>query len=266
MAALWKNILVRTRPMGIVHGDIVNAGEVGASIMIVHEGSAAVLKACPLFAGAEAGDIAALEGIAARLSWAGGAMIFQRGDPPDFLVVIETGRIRLGLDSAAGRELTIRHAGPGAVIGEMAVLDNQSRSADAVAATQTRGLVIRRAAFEQLLSGHPGLARAVIRYLVSRLRDTTYQLESLALYDLSARLARFLLASLRQVHGGSPPPVASLALDLDQSDIAAILGASRPKVNRAFADLLKSGAISRREGGLICHAERLGAIAEAGSE
>lgn len=234
--------------------------------MIRHEDTSGVLNACPLFAGAGESDIDALANIATRLSWPQGTMIFQRGDPPDFLVVVEAGRIRLGLDTASGRELTLRHAGPGAVIGEMAVLDNQSRSADATAASPTHGLVIRRAAFEQLLAERPGLARAVIRYLVTRLRDTTYQLESVALYDLSARLARFLLASLHQAHGAKLPAQADLALGLGQSDIAAILGASRPKVNRAFVELLKSGAIARKDGGLICNVGRLGDIAEAGED
>lgn len=223
-----------------------------------------MLAACPMFEKAAAGDIAAVAAIATPVSWPAGAVVFQRGDPSDFLVVVEAGRIRLGLDSASGRELTLRFAEPCSVIGEMGVLDRQERSADATAAAASRGLTIRRAAFEQLMVDRPALARAVILYLVGRLRDTTYQLESVVLYDLSARLARFLLASLRQVHGPDVGGKANLALDLGQSDIAAILGASRPKVNRAFMDLLKSGAVTRKESGLACDVDRLDEIAELG--
>lgn len=230
------------------------------------EDTAKVLSTCPMFAGADAGDISAVQGIATRVNWPQGTLLFQRGDPPDFLVVVETGRIRLGLDNASGRELTLRYAEPGAVIGEMGVLDNESRSADASAAAPSSGLIIRRTGFEQLLAERPGLAKAVIRYLVGRLRETTFQLESVALYDLSARLARFLLASLRQVHGAKVGSRASLALDLGQSDIAAILGASRPKVNRAFMELIQSGAITRHAGGLTCDVDRLNDIADAGGD
>ena len=221
----------------------------------------ALLSNCPFLAGAGSDDIEAIAAIAAGVSWPQGTLLFQRGDPPDFMVVVETGRIRLGLNSSSGRELTLRHAGPGSVIGEMGVLDGRDRSADATASTQSRGLVIRRGPFERLLAEHPGLARAVITYLVTRLRDTTYQLESVALYDLGARLARFLLAALHQSHGAHLPPKAILSLDLGQSDIAAILGASRPKLNRAYVDLLKCGAIRRLATGLDCDVTLLRGIA-----
>lgn len=220
-----------------------------------------LLGACPFLAGAGSADIEALAAIATAVSWPPGTLLFQRGDPSDFLIVVAAGRIRLGLNSSSGRELTLRHAGAGSVIGEMGVLDNHSRSADATAAVQSRGLVIRRGPFEHLLAERPGLARAVITFLVTRLRDTTYQLESVALYDLGARLARFLLAALHQSHGAELPQQAILGLDLGQSDIAAILGASRPKVNRAYVDLLKCGAIKRLANGLDCDVQQLMTIA-----
>lgn len=221
-----------------------------------------VLAECPLFAGADADDIKALADLAAAVSWPAGALVFQRGDPASFLIVVMSGRIRLGLNSLSGRELTLRHGGRGATIGEMGVLDGESRSADATAVTAVRGLMIRRTQFEQLLMQRPGLARTVIHYLTRRLRETTYQLESVALYDLGARLARFLLAALRQVHGDKLPETAVLALELGQSEIAAILGASRPKVNRAFGALIDMGAIIRKGGGLECNTVLLAELAE----
>ncbi len=66
-------------------------------------------------------------------------------------------------------------------------------------------------------------------YLTRRLRETTDQLETIALYDLESRVARFLLATLRQIHGEDLPDSASLQLALSQTDIAGILGASRPR-------------------------------------
>lgn len=225
----------------------------------------ALLAACPLFEGAGAGDLHALAAISAGANWPKGTLIFQQGDAPDFLLVVEQGRIRLGLTTASGRELTLRHGGRGAVVGEMGVLDHEPRSADATAMQATRGLLIRRAPFERLLAERPGLAQTVIRYLTRRLRETTYQLESVALYELTPRLARFLLATLRQVHG---PEVddkdhAALTLDLGQSEIAAILGASRPKLNRALAGLEEDGAIRRDGKQLVCDIAALSDIAAA---
>ena len=225
----------------------------------------ALIAACPLFAGAGEDDLRALAAISSSTSWPKGTLIFQQGDAADFLLIVETGRIRLGLTTAAGRELTLRHADHGAVVGEMGVLDHDPRSADATAVQATRCLVIRRAAFERVLAERPGLAIAVIRYLSGRLRETTYQLESVALYELAARLARFLLATLRQVHGADldEKDHAALTLDLGQSEIAAILGASRPKLNRALANLEEDGAIRRDGKQLVCDIEALQAIAAA---
>lgn len=223
----------------------------------------ATLSACPLFAGADEADIAALAAATTQVAWPAGTLIFQQGDPGDYMAVIAAGRIRLGITTASGRELTLRHAEHGDIIGEMGVLDCQDRSAAATATAAARGLVIRRATFERVLAERPGLARTVIRYLSRRLRETTYQLESVALYELSARLARFLLAALRQVHGDAPGQTQSLTLDLGQSEIAAILGASRPKLNRALASLAEQGAIQRAGRDFVCDLAQLRMIAEA---
>ena len=223
----------------------------------------AILAGCSLFSGAENADIRALAAIATPSNWKSGAMIFQQGDAAEFLIVINSGRIRLGLATASGKELTIRHAANGAVVGEMGVLDHQPRSANATADSDTTGLVIRRTALTRLLTERPTLALALIRYLSKRLRETTYQLESVALYELSARLARFLLATLRQTHGANLPSSASLKLDLAQGEIAAILGASRPKLNRALAELEEQGAIRREGRAMECNIARLTSAAEA---
>lgn len=222
-----------------------------------------LLANCALFQGATEDDIRAISAITAPGNWKSGATIFQQGDDADFLIIIGTGRIRLSLATAGGKELTIRHAPPGSVLGEMGVLDGEPRSADATADSDTNGAVIRRGPFLRLLGERPELSLTVIRYLTKRLRDTTYQLESVALYELSARLARFILASLRQTHGDDLPERASLKLDLGQGEIAAILGASRPKLNRALVDLEEQGAIRRDGRHLDCDTDRLNDIAAA---
>lgn len=223
----------------------------------------ALLAACALFKGASEDDIRALSAVATPASWRSGSTIFQQGDAAEFLVIINSGRIRLSLATASGKELTIRHAAAGTALGEIGVLDHEPRSADATADSDTTALVIRRAAFMRLLTERPGLALAVIGFLTSRLRETTYQLESVALYELAARLARFLLATLRQGHGEHLPPRATLKLELGQGEIASILGASRPKLNRALADLEEQGAIRREGRNLECMIDRLTEIAAA---
>ncbi len=84
---------------------------------------------------------------------------------------------------------------------EMRLLDGQPRSADATAVTNAEGYVIGKKDFLALITQRPRTAEAVIRFLCAQLRDTTDRLETIALYDLNARVARFFLATLRQIHG-----------------------------------------------------------------
>ncbi len=192
---------------------------------------------------------AALEGLsrmAQRRDWASGEVLFQRGDSGDWMVVLAEGRVKLTLLTPQGRELILRHAEPADSLGEFALVDGDLRSADATAVGAVTGWVLDRARFARLASEHPELGMAAARYFCRRLRETTDQLEGIALYQLEARLARFFLMTLRQINGADLPQTAVLRLEVSQGELAAILGASRPKVNRALQSLQEAGALIRR--------------------
>lgn len=180
-----------------------------------------------------------------------GQSIFSRGDPGDFLLIVAEGRVRLSIVSDEGRELSVRHAVRGDVIGEIAALDGGTRSADAAALGAVRAYLLFRADFQTLLREHPALPARVIEFLCGRLRSTTEQLESIALHPIEARLARFLLVALggRKAEPGRRVP---LELGFSQSELAQLLGASRPKVNGALAMLEDLGAVKRTADRLFC--------------
>ena len=209
----------------------------------------------------------ALDAVAAAArprSWAPGEVLFQRDDPGDWLVAIETGRIRISLVTQGGRELVLRHAEAGEMLGEIALFDRQPRSADATAVGPVTGWVLTRRAFDTLAGGDPAFYEAALTRLSTLLRTTTLQLESIALYQLRARVARFLLITLEQLHGADIPEDASLALGLSQGELAAVLGATRPKVNRVIQDFRDEGLIRDTAGTWTC--DIAGLRAEAGGE
>lgn len=190
-------------------------------------------------------------------------MIFQRDDDSTYMVAIEKGRIRLSLQTSGGREFALRHAGPGTLFGEIGVLDGSPRSADATAVLPSWGYVIERQQFLQLMDRHSEIAHATVRHLCSLLRYTTEHIETIALYDLESRLARFILTQLQDAPETDLLEMPRLQMDLNQSDIAELLGASRPKVNRAISALSKAGALSRQGKEMVCNRKRLNQIAEA---
>jgi CRP-like cAMP-binding protein len=187
-----------------------------------------------------------------------GQTLFARGDVGDRLYMVAEGRVRLAIATEDGRELSVRHAVPGDLLGEIAVLDGSSRSAEAVAMTPVQAYTLGRSALLHLIERHPPMALGIIGLLCRRLRETTEQLEGIALFTVEVRLARFLLTSLG---GRRAPPGKRVPLDLtiSQGELAQLLGASRPKVNGALGALEKLGAVKRTADRLYCDPDLLAA-------
>jgi CRP/FNR family transcriptional regulator, cyclic AMP receptor protein len=224
--------------------------------------SPAFWRSFPIFEEFSKELVAEVAGLAQWRKWPSGTVIFQRGDEGNYMILVTEGRIKLSLITSQGKELSLRHLEPGTLLGEMAVLDGEPRSADATATVATEGYVIGKAEFMNFITRNPEAAEAVMRYLCRRLRETTDQLEPIALYDLDSRVARFFLATLKQIHGDDLPDEASLHIALSQTEIAGILGASRPKINRSILSLEEQGAIKRKGSVIGCNIRRLTALAE----
>lgn len=162
-----------------------------------------------------------------------------------------------------GRELSVRIAAPGELLGETAVLDGGPRSADATAIEPSEVAHLSRADFDAFCDRHPIVLRRAIEFLCRRLRETTDQLEAVALLPIETRLARFLLAALagREAADGRRVP---LELGYSQTELAQLLGASRPKVNTALGRLEALSAIRRTSDRIWCDPARLARLAESG--
>lgn len=196
--------------------------------------------------------------------WTAGQVLFQRGDSGDSFFAITSGQVRLSLLTPSGRELVLKVLGQGDVLGEFAVIDGDPRSTDATALGAVTAIVVSRERFLKVAQARPDLPLAFARYLCSLLRATNFQMESIALYDLQNRLIRFLLMSVRQTYGDAPPEIARIELGMNQTDLAAVLGASRPRLNNALQDLIGAGAIRREGNSVICDLVQLEALSEAG--
>lgn len=225
----------------------------------------AALARLELFARAGEADLEAVAALAVERRYAEGETLFLRGDPGEGMLVLLQGRIRLSIVSAEGRELILRQAEAGDVIGEIAVIDGGRRTADAVAAAPVVAGFIGQPPFTKLLAERPGLQMLILQVMCARLRETTDQLESIALYPLEARLARFLLWHLKR-HGRTRADGARIApLTISQGAIASFVGASRPKVNRLIAAFEAAGAIERRGAIIQCDVPALIRLAQTGS-
>lgn len=191
-----------------------------------------------------------------------GQAIFARGDPGREIFLVTSGRVRLSILTAEGRELSFAHAERGAIFGEIAMLDGGVRTADATAVGRVGALSLAKPAFARLLAASPVMAESAIRFLCQRLREADQQLEAIALYPIEARLARFFLATARQKAGAKGARRVAIDLDMSQGELALLIGASRPKVNAALSLLEAGGAITREGSHVDCDIEELERSAE----
>lgn len=144
----------------------------------------AQLGRVPLFSGLTPGALELISRVATEESHALGTRIFQQGDPGDRMYIILSGKVRISREVPGIGEEAIAVLGPGAVFGEMALVDEAPRSADARVHEPCRLLALPKDAFEDLLYLHKDLAYEVlwsmVRMFTQRLRETNDKLTFLS--------------------------------------------------------------------------------------
>ena len=121
-----------------------------------------------------------------------GATLFRAGDQGDAMYVIEQGRVRICVRATDGHQMTLTELGRGDFFGEMALLDGQRRSADAIVTEETRLAVLSREHFLSFLSGNRNVALELLAALAHRLRRTDELLRHTATRNLNVEEAATL--------------------------------------------------------------------------
>jgi len=168
--------------------------------------------------------------------------LWYEGDPGDYLVVIVTGLVKVTVTSPHGDEMLLVTLGPSEVVGELSVIDGGPRSASVVALRPTKGIVIGRAPLIALMQRSPICFDVLLRSLGAMVRRLTEQATDLVFLDLAARVAKLLLREA-EVRSGEQGQGAVVDLGLTQTELAQMVGASRPAVNRVLQSLAARGSI-----------------------
>ena len=161
-------------------------------------------------------------------------MVIHENDPADSLFVIESGKVKVYCSDKNGKEFIMNTQGAGDYFGELALLDDSTRSASVrtveksrPSASSTRKISIR------VLDEHPNIGRQLVRNLAQRVRKLTADVKSLALQDVYGRVANVLM-DLSEERGDGTHYIPE---KLTQQDIADRVGASREMVARILKDL-----------------------------
>jgi CRP/FNR family transcriptional regulator, cyclic AMP receptor protein len=130
------------------------------------------LRSVPLFRNLDDGAAFELCNLLTVREEPGGTPLFFRGDPGDAMYLIETGRVRISVKDADGHDATLADLHEGEFFGEMAILDEQPRSADATVVANTRLAVLSRSDFREFLHKNPDIALGILTAMIRRLRRT----------------------------------------------------------------------------------------------
>lgn len=177
-------------------------------------------------------------------------VILRRGDPNSGMMVIMTGRARIGVVSEDGKEATLTVLGAGEVLGEMSLLDGEPCSADVTAQEDCVLLAIDRSRFMSLLRSNSEICLHLMTLLTRRLRRANSALEDMALLDLPTRLGR-LLARLATDYGVPVRAGTRIEVRLSQKDLSTLVGASREKVNKQIRQWEEEGVLSKDAGRMV---------------
>jgi CRP/FNR family transcriptional regulator, cyclic AMP receptor protein len=203
--------------------------------------STAMLRSVPLFASFSEEPLRMLTTVVTRRSVTRGTIIMAAGDPTDSLYIILSGRLKVMMSDAEGKEVILTILSPGEFFGEMGLIDDAPRSASVIAIEPCELLAINRRDFKKCLAENFEMSMAVMRGLVRRLREADRKIGSLALLDVYGRVARLLLDMAETVDGQK-----MVTKRLPKQDIAKMIGASREMVSRVMKDLQVGGFIEMR--------------------
>ena len=209
-----------------------------------------VLAHVGLFADLTTPELIGLARLMRPRAYARDEVIYLRGDPGMAFYVIASGRVKIALTSPDGKEIILRRLGPGGFHGELALLGDRPRSADAISTEPSVLLVLQRDAFRQFLADHASAATKLLATVSQYLRRNAELIQDAAFLDVPARLARVLL-SLASEDGNSsdlPPPGAVIPERMKQGELAALVGATRESINKWLGAFEKQGLIRYDKG------------------
>ena len=210
------------------------------------------LKEVPLFADLQDEDLKILAPDLRLTNYRRGDIIFHQEDDSSEMYIVVEGKIRIFKTSPSGNEPSLIIFTSGDIIGEFALIDEQPRSATAKAIVRTTLLQVTAEKFAGHMRRMPDLAIAMNKLLVEKVRWTAAYAEAIAQFDAAGRLLHILLRFNERIGETLEPGKRyRLDLELNQTDLASLIGARREWINRLLQDWKKRGLIDHYGGQII---------------
>ena len=211
-----------------------------------------VLKQVPLFSDLTDRELNLLVALGSRRKFPPKNIIFQEGDPGDFLLVILSGKVKVMISGKGGEEFILTMLEAGSFFGEMAVLEGGYRSATVVTVEPSEFLRIEKKDFSELLRKQPRIALKILKSLSQRLRKATEQIRSLVMFNIYGRVGRCLL-NLAETQGERVNEQLAIVNHPSFKDLAQMVGCSRETLSRAMKTLRNDGCLTITRNTIYIH-------------
>jgi CRP/FNR family cyclic AMP-dependent transcriptional regulator len=208
-----------------------------------------LLKASPLLHSLPEAELEQLSARVHRSRYSANEFIFRKNDEGGSLMVIASGRVKIVSVSHNGTEVLLNIIECGEVFGEIALLDGNPRSADAIAATEAELITLHRRDYLPVLYKSPETVDKMTSLLCRRIRQASAFVEDAVFLDASARLFRRLRALAEQYGRPEPDRIGvRIKHDLSQQELGESVGLSRVSINRHLAAWRERGLIEDGRG------------------
>lgn len=192
-----------------------------------------------LWRGLPEDQLEAIVKIAIAKTYTKSEIIFQEGDEGIGFFVVKSGRVKVFKISTEGKEQILHFFIPGDHFAEVPAFDGQSFPASAAALEKTELIFFPRTSFLALLQQHPNLAINIIAIFARHLRRFAQIIEDLSFKEVPGRLAAYLLYLSER-----NSTISEVELDMQKSQLAALLGTIPETLSRVFAKLSQEELIT----------------------
>jgi CRP/FNR family transcriptional regulator len=216
-----------------------------------------LLARVPVLSTLDADDLERIADLAVPREFEPGQVVFREGDSSDTCYIVRDGHARAIRTHGDGRTITLATFGPGDIFGELALFEDERRSATVEAIELTGVVAVLGPDMRRLMVEHPGISARLVIALGRRLRETNERLTRQSFQTVQSRVAvvlsELVVQELATQESSDEAPGKDVQVTATQSDLAQLAGSSRESASRFLAVLERAGVISQGRGRLVVH-------------
>jgi CRP-like cAMP-binding protein len=209
----------------------------------------------PVFSTLVQSDLERIAELAVPRTFEPGQVVFREGDASDTCYIVRDGHARAVRSHGDGRTITLARFGPGDIFGELAMFEDELRSATVEAVEPTSVVAVLGPDMRRLMTEHPGISTRLVIALGRRLRESNERLSRQSFQTVQSRVAVVLseLVAQELAEAGAEQQGKEVLITATQAEVAQLAGSSRESASRFLAVLERAGVISQGRGRLVVH-------------